>query len=66
MVLAASRVLFQKTSDGACVIYWLDQLNLAVWQINKTNPDALFLHGEFVVNFCCAQHIAIQRNALLD
>ena len=37
MVLAASRVLSQKASDGTCVIYWLDQLNLAVWQFNKTN-----------------------------
>ena len=66
MVLAAGRVLLQKTGDWACVIYRFDQLDLAVWQINKTNPDALFFHGKFVVNFCRAEHIAIKRNALLD
>ena len=66
MVLAAGGVLLQKTGNGACVIYRFDQLDLAVRQINKTNPDTLFLHGKFFVNFCRAQHIAIKRNALRD
>src|SRR3546814_13799855 len=66
MMLPAARVLRQEAVQRRILSQRLDQLDLAVGGIDEAHPHPLRRQVERLVDLGRAQHVAIERDALLD
>src|SRR5687768_1564594 len=66
MVLSAGRISGQKVMQRAVLAQGLDQLDLAVGRIDEADPYPLRRQVEGLVDRRRAEHVAIERDALLD
>src|SRR3546814_20250687 len=66
MMLPAARVLRQEAVQRRILSQRLDQLDLAVGGIDEAHPHPLRRQVERLVDLGRAQHVALERDALLD